>query len=147
DLGDALLDPGAGALVGAQAHARVVEHVVVRALGRLELPGLARRHRVERELDVVAELLGALGRARLVVDELVAAAGEGVDAVDAAADVVAAEREQERALEPARLAAVGGEAAVVAQQRRAGLAVELALLVGVLEAAAAPGRLEQAEDL
>ena len=137
---------GARAVVGPEPHARVVEHVVVGALGRLELPRLARGDRVERELDVVAQLLGALGDARLVVDQLVAAAGELVDAVDAPADLVAAEREGERALEPARLAAVLAEPLVVAQQRDARLLVQLALLVGVGEAAAPPARLEQRQD-
>ena len=60
---------------------------------------------------------------------------------------MAAEREGERALEPARLAAVLAQALVVAQQRDARLLVQLALLVGVGEAAATPARLEQRQDL
>ena len=44
-------------------------------------------------------------------------------------------------------AGILAQALVVAQQRDARLLVQLALLVGVGEAAAAPARLEQAEDV
>ena len=64
----------------------VVEHVVVGLLRRIELPGLAGADRVQRQLDVVAQLLGALGPPGLVVDQLVVAAGQPVDAVDAPAE-------------------------------------------------------------
>ncbi len=143
DLVDGLLDPPWRAVGGAQADALVVEHVVVGALGRLDLPGLAGRDRVERELDVVAQLLGAPGDAGLVVDQLVAAAGQLVDTVDAATDQVAPEREGERALEPARLAAALVQALLVAGERDARLLAQLALLVGVGEAAAPPGDVQQ----
>ena len=54
-------------------HLEVVEHVVVGLPRGLQLPVLARGERVQRQLDVVAQLLGALGPRGLVVDQLVLA--------------------------------------------------------------------------
>ena len=71
-------------------HLLVVEHVVVGLVGGLELPRLARADRVERELHVLAQLRRGLRAAGLVVDQLVAAVGQPVDAVDAPAQQVRA---------------------------------------------------------
>ena len=126
----------------------VVEHVVVGLLGGVELPGLAGADGVERQLHVVLELGRGLRAAGLVVDQLVAAVGQAVDAVDAAAQQVGPELEGERALEPHRLgrprtgsARGSGVSAAVAFAR------QLALLVGVAEAAAPPAGVQQAEQL
>ena len=56
-------------------HLEIVEHVVVGLLRGLEPPVLARGERVQRQLDVVVELLGGLWPRGLVVDQLVVAAG------------------------------------------------------------------------
>ena len=116
-------------------------------MGGLELPRLARADRVERELDVLAQLRRRLRPAGLVVDQLVAAVRQLVDAVDAPAQQVRPQPERERALEPDRLGVLVLEALVVAQQRRRRLAAQLALLLGVAEAAAPPAGLEQPEQL
>ena len=71
-------------------HLLVVEQVVVGLAGGLQPPRLARADRVQRQLDVVGQLVGALGPAGLVVDQLVLAAGQQVDPVDAPAQQVAA---------------------------------------------------------
>ena len=59
DLEHRVGDPVAVLLGARHRHLRVVEHVVVGLLGRLELPRLARADRVQRELHVVAQLGGA----------------------------------------------------------------------------------------
>src|SRR3712207_6235880 len=147
DLEDRLLDPLAVGVRAVDGDLLVVEHVVVGLLGGLDLPGLACGHRVEGELDVRAQLRRGLGATRLVVDELVGAVGQPVDAVDAAADEVLAEPELEGLLEPHRLAVLGAKPVVVADERLGRLAAQLALLLGVAEAAAPPPRLEQPEQL
>src|SRR4029450_111345 len=114
---------------------------------RLELPRLARADGVERELDVLAQLGGRLRAAGLVVDQLVAALGQPVDAVHAAAQHVRAELALERALEPDGLPAPPAEGVVVPPQPLRALPPQLALLLGAAEAAAAPARLQQAEQL
>ena len=85
------------------------------------------------------------GRPGLVVDELVAAVGEPVHAVDAPAQRVRAHPEAERPLERDRMHGLLGEALLVAMQRRGGLGAQLALLVGVAEAVLRPGAVEQSE--
>ena len=89
--------------VARHRHLGVVEHVVVGLLGGLELPRLARADGVQRELHVGLELGRGLGPAGLVVDQLVAAVGQPVDAVHAAAYEVVAEAERERPLQPHRV--------------------------------------------
>jgi hypothetical protein len=81
--------------------------------------------------------------ARLVVDQLVAAVGQLVDAVDPPAQQVRPELERERALEPHRLVLARGVQLPVAVEGLDGPLSELALIVGVAEAGPAPGRLEQ----
>src|SRR5205807_2342543 len=66
-------------------------------------PGGPRTDGIERKLHVIAQLGLRLRDAGLVVDQLVAAALELVDAIDAAANVMRAEREGEGPLEPAGL--------------------------------------------
>ena len=68
-----------------------------------------------------------------------------VDAVDAAAQLVRAEAEGERALEPHRLRRVLLQALVVANERGARLRVELALVAVVAEPGPPPSRVEQVE--
>ena len=105
-------------------HLEVVEHVVVGLPRGLQPPGLARGERVERQLDVVPQLLGGLRAGGLVVDQLVllaVGAPEPVDAVDAPAQVVGPEPEGERALEPHRLGVLAVQALVVARERGARL--------------------------
>jgi len=56
-----VLDGVGIALIARDGHLEIVEHVVVGLVGALELPVFACSERVERELDVVAQLLGGLG--------------------------------------------------------------------------------------
>src|SRR4051812_37638816 len=77
-----------------------VEHVVVALRRGLELPRLARAHLVDRELDVLAQILRRLRAAGLVIDQLVRAIGMAVDAVDPAPQKVTTQLERERALDP-----------------------------------------------
>ena len=81
---------------------------------------------------------GAARAPGLVVDELVVAVGQAIDAVHAPAQGVGAQAEAEGLLEPQRLAVLLAEALVVAAQGAVGLGVQLALLVGGSEAAAPP---------
>ena len=111
----------------------VGEDVPVAAGRSLQPPGLAGGEPVDRELHVRLELPRRLGVAGLVVDQLVAAAGQLVDAVDAAAQVVGADPEVELALDPARLGAARDLARVVAVQRLDRLLAELELVVGLSE--------------
>ncbi len=86
---------------------------------RTRAPVLARGERIQRQLDVVAQLLGGLGPRGLVVDQLVLRArlggrgGSGgrpdpircsdldaIDAIDAPAQVMRPEPERELPLEP-----------------------------------------------
>ena len=78
------------ALVDGHRHLLVVQQVVVGLAGRLQAPRLTRADRVQRQLDVLGQLGGALGPPGLVVDQLVLAVGQAVDAVDPAAQEVAA---------------------------------------------------------
>ena len=111
-----------GVLLAARdRHLQVVEHVVVGLTRGLQVPGLARRERVQRQLHVVAELLGPLRRARSCSRSARTPrprSRQAVDAVDAPAQVVRPEPEGERALEPHRLGVLPVQALVVARQRR-----------------------------
>ena len=92
----------------------VVEHVVVGLAGGLQLPVLARGQRIQRQLDVVLQLLGGPRARGLVVDQLVQpilgslARQQPIDAIDAPAQMVRAEPEARTdarttpALSPAR---------------------------------------------
>ena len=132
---------------GGKAHLLVIEQIEVCLARGIELPRLPSPHRIQRQLHVVGELVGALGAAGLVVDQLVLAAGQPVDAVDAAAKHVRPELERELALEPHRLGVVGLEALVVAGERCGRLSAQLALLLGIAEAAPPPAGIEQSEQL
>ena len=123
----------------------VGEHVPVAAELGVDLPGLAGAEPVERDLDVAGELRARARVAGLVVDQLVAAVGEAVDAVDPPAQLVRADREREAALEPDRLGLRARVALLVAGERGDGAVAVLKLVVGGAEARAAPARLEQAE--
>ena len=89
----------------------------------------------------------ALRASGLVVDQLVLAARQQVDAVDPPAQQVRAEVERERALEPHRLGLLGLEALAVALERGGRLAAQLPLLLGVAEARPPPAGVEQPEQL
>src|SRR4051812_25142200 len=126
---DGVGDPVAVDLRGRHRHLLVVEDVVVALAVGVDLPGLARADGIERQLHVLAQLRRAAGPSRLVVDELVAAAGQLVDAVDAAAERVRAHAELEPLLEPHGLGVLAEVALVVALHRRGRLAAQLALLL------------------
>src|SRR3954470_18787863 len=109
------------------------------ALSRgLEPPRLARAHLIERELDVLAQLVLGLRLPGLVVDQLVRAVGPLVDAVDAPAQQVVSELEGEAALEPDGLGVARAVVLPVALECLHRAAAELLLVVGLAEAGAAP---------
>ncbi len=137
-------------LAARQRDPEVVQHVVVGLAGGRQLPVLARSQRIERQLDVVAQLLGALRPRGLVVDQLVLRLGarmQAIDAVDPAAQVVGPDAEGEGPLEPDRLGVLIVQAAVVAGQRVPGLLEQLAVDSLTSEAAATPAALEQLQQL
>ena len=144
DLEDGALDPLGVVGLGRRRDLVGVEHVVVAAGAGLDLPGLAGRQPVERQLQVVLELGLGLALAGLVVDQLVVAVGQAVDAVDAAADVVVADLEVELFLQPDRFALGDPLALPVEPQRLAGAVAELQLVVGRAEAGPPPAGLEEA---
>src|SRR3954471_14733428 len=78
DLEDRALDPLGVVGLGRRRHLVAVQHVVVAAGAGLDSPGLARRHPVERQLQVIGELFLTLALAGLVVDQLVVAVGKAV---------------------------------------------------------------------
>src|SRR3954452_18828078 len=94
----------------------VGEDVPVAAGGALEAPCLTRGEPVDRELHVGLELPGRLRIAGLVVDQLVPAAGQLVDAVAPPAQVMRPDPEVELALDPSRVRAARDLAGVVAVQ-------------------------------
>ena len=145
DVGDGALDPIERVGLAAGGDLLVVEDVPVGAVGGLDVPGLAGGDAIEGDLEVVGQLGGALGRAGLVVDELVAAVGMAVDAVDAAADRRLADLEREAPLEPDRPRRARVVALVVAGERRDRTVAVLELVVGEPEAGPPPARLEQPE--
>src|SRR6187549_2915023 len=120
-----------------------VEDVVVAAGARLDLPGLARRQPVEGELQVALQVCFALALSGLVVDQLVVAAREAVDAVDAPAHVVLADLDVELALQPDRRPLRLALALPVEAHRLAGAVAELQLVVAGAEPRAPPARLEE----
>src|SRR4051794_32352311 len=121
----------------------VREDVPIAAGRSLQPPGLTGGEAVDRELHVGLQGARRLGIARLVVDQLVAAARELVDAVDAAAEVVWPDPEVELPLYPAGLRPARHLAGVVAVERVDRLLAELELVVGLAEARAPPGDAEQ----
>ena len=129
-----------GVLLAARdGHLEIVEHVVVGLARGLQLPRLASGQRVQRQLYVVLQLLGGLRARGLVVDQLVlsarafaalglaAPAREAIDAVYTPAQVVRAEPEGERALEPHGLGVLVVQPRVVARERGGPHRTELAL--------------------
>src|SRR2546421_9223473 len=116
-------DPVAVGLVALDRDLLVVQHVVVRLLRGVELPRLPGADRVQGQLHVLAQLRRSLRPARLVVDQLVAAIGQPVDAIDPAAQQVRPQPEGERALEPQRLGRLALEALEVPRERAVGLPV------------------------
>ena len=125
DLEHDVLDGLGVALVARHRHLDVVEHVVVGLARGLQLPVLARRERVQRELDVVLRAArpssGARSCSRSARTRASAPVAEPVDAVDAPAQVVRPELEGERALEPHRLGVLLAQPLVVAGERHARL--------------------------
>ncbi len=115
DLEHASRDRLGVALAARHGHLVVVEHVVVGLPRGLQLPGLARGERIERELDVVAAAArrssGARSCSRSARTRRPSPPGEAVDAVDAPAQLMRAEPEGERALEPHRLGVLAGSRA------------------------------------
>src|SRR4029453_9773147 len=108
----------------------VGEHVPVAPGGSLEAPGLPRGKAIDRELNVRLELPRRCRVAGLVVDQLVAAAGQLVDAVNAAAQVVGADPEVEFALDPAWLGAAPHLPGVTAAERLERLLPEMGVALG-----------------
>src|SRR3546814_4185906 len=108
------------------------------------MPGLARGDGVERELYVLVELGLALGSSRLVVDQLVRAIRQAVDAVDAPTQHMGPELELKALLKPEWLGVLCLRALVVTTQCLRRLSVQLTLLVRAAHPAAAPGRFQQA---
>src|SRR3954454_22751088 len=143
DLEDGALDPLGVVGLRRRGDLVAVEHVVVAAGAGLDSPGLARGHPVERQLQVVGKLFLALTLAGLVVDQLVVAVGQAVDAVDAAADVVVADLEVELPLQPDRLALSQPLALPVEPQRLLGAVAELQLVVGRTKAGPPPALVEE----
>ena len=133
-------------------HLEVVEHVVVGLPRGLQLPVLARGERVERQLDVVFQLLGGLRAGGLVVDQLVLAR-PSADRRDgrrgrrgrAGGGARAGRRTGARttpARSPARAAARGSASAPRGPSRSSST-----LALAVAEAAPAPAGVEQLEHL
>src|SRR3954447_14869261 len=122
----------------------VREHVPVAAGRPLQSPGLTGGETVDRQLHVGLQGAGRLRIARLVVDQLVAAARELVDPVDAAAEMMWPDPEVELPLDPAGLRPARHLAGVVAVKRLDRLLAELELVVGLAEARAPPGDPEEA---
>src|ERR1700685_126121 len=121
-------DPLGIALVARNWHLEVVEHVVVGLLRGLEPPVLARGERIERQLDVIVKLLGGLWPRGLVVDQLVVANANPIDAIDATAQVGRREPQVDLPLDPDGLrGAVAGQPRVVAGERIARLVEQLAV--------------------
>ena len=145
DVEDGALDPLGVVGRGLDLDPLVGEDIPVRALGRLELPGLAGGHAVERELEVLGELRCRRLLARLVVDQLISAVGALVHPVDPPSEVMIADREREAPLEPDRLGLLAEVALVVASERGDGPVAVLKLVVGRAEAGPPPPRLEQPE--
>src|SRR5918998_2013747 len=147
DVGDRRADALELLLGVLDRHLLARHHVQVALCGGLQAPGLPCAHLVDGELHVLAQLILCPSLPGLVVDQLVASVRTHVDAVDPPAQQVPAEPEGEAALEPDRLTLVVAQALPVALERIEGPLAELQLVVGVAEAGAAPGGLEEVEQL
>src|SRR5215210_3234251 len=147
DLGDRPPHPLELLLGVGDRHLLPLEHVQIALRRGRQVPRLARSHLVERELHVLAQFLGGLRFTGLVVDQLVAALGKAVDAVDAPAHEVRAEAEGERALEPHRVAGALALGLPVALERGHRAGPELAVVGAVTEAGTPPRGIEDAHEL
>ncbi len=113
----------------------------------VDAPRVDRRHRVELQLDVVAQLLRRPWPAGLVVDELVVAVGMPIHTVDAAAQGVRTEPELEATLDPDDLRRLRGGSRVVPRHRVLGARPQSRLVGLAGQSRAPPARLQQVEQL
>src|SRR4051812_12850659 len=128
DLDDDALDAFEVVRRSADRDLLVREDVPIAAGRSLEAPGLAGCEAVDRQLHVGLQRARRLGIARLVVDQLVAAARELVDAIDTAAEMVRPDPEVELPLDPAGLRSARHLSGVVAVERLDRLLAELKLV-------------------